>query len=547
MVNTGKPSNACFQCKRRRIKCDGDKPECQKCIKHKDIPRCPGYPNKTGFKFREESGKVKERAAKRQRQIEKPEGNAGREDPTMKDTAEELETSGKPQEFIATKHPSSEAQGRSLGTSPFQQSERRLSIPHVSVGNALTQGAISSFMSQWAAPDPDLFWASFDGAALLYPTAHLSTCYISALEAVALMTMSCHDKETHMDLRRPAMKAYGRSLGLINKTLEDPSQRTIDHTFMAIELIILFELLESGLHSEFIGPRYGSLGEFNHKVDRVLAHLRGIMAVVSIRGREQFSESLGRRLFLTACVIWNLGSISMPEPIPIPLKASIWDDLFHYDLGTYSDTYRLLPLQDRAIEVRKMAMDKFKLRPSLEDTTKMLHEVQTVDDDLVAWHANLPHQWTMRTDMYAVFTFNLWRSYRIFMCDLIVRCYQRISTVSGISYDDAITAATELSMSFLDQICGSTPYSFAKDDPKNRIRDIAQPEIPQQGITVVFHLMFSFPLLVASMVAPVSEIQRKGIEEARLECARACGLTRPIRSYPRTLLKDAEGFNGLFF
>ena len=293
-------------------------------------------------------------------------------------------------------------------------------------------------MSQWAAPDHDLFWANFDGAALLYPTAHLSTCYVSALEAVALMTMSYHDKETQTDPRRPAMNGIWRSLGLINKTLEDPTQRTIDHTFMAVELINLFELLESGLHSEFIGPRHRTLGEFNHKVDRVLACLRGIMPVVSIRGREQFSESLGRRIFLTTCVIWNLGNISMPEPIPIPLKPCIWEDLFHYDLGIYNDTYQLLPLQARAIGVRKGPVEKFESQPNLEDTTTVLRDVQSIDDDLVAWHANLPDQWTLRTDMYAVFTFNMWRSYRIFMQDLVTRCYRCLSKLANLSHDDAI-------------------------------------------------------------------------------------------------------------
>jgi hypothetical protein len=155
---------------------------------------------------------------------------------------------------------------------------------------------------------------------------------------------------------------------------------------MAIALIILFELLESGLHSEFIGPRYGTLGEFNHKVDQVLACLRGIMAVVCIKSREKFSESLGRRLFLSACMIWKLGNISMPEPIPIPLKPSVWEDLFQYDLGTYNDTYRLLPPASSRIAVRKGPIEKTESQPNLEDMITVLRDAQSVDDDLVAWH-----------------------------------------------------------------------------------------------------------------------------------------------------------------
>lgn len=534
MVNTGKPSSGCFECKRRRVKCDTQRPECEKCIKYG--VKCPGYPDRPGFKFREENSKLRERAAKQYGKPKKLQATSAGEGVPARSSEVELEQAGTPDRSSRQK----EAANEEVVTTPLNSSERRLSTPHVSVGNALTQGAISAFMSQWSSPDPELFWASFDGAALLYPTAHLSICYTSALEAVSLMTMSCGDKEHNTDLRRPAMKAYGRSLALINKALEDSAQRTIDHTFMAIELIILFELLESGLHSEFVGPRYGTLGDFNHKVDRVLAHLRGIMAVVSIRGREQFSNSLGRRLFLTACVIWNLGSISMPEPMRIPLQKSIWQDLFHYDLGSYSDTYKLLPLQDRAIAVRKDAMVKLETELSLDDTVQLLHSVELVDGDLVAWHLNLPDQWTTRTDMYAVFTFNLYRSYRIFMQDLLVRCYQHISKLKSHIYRPEIEAATALSMKFLDEICASTPYNFAEYSHWTQKDGVAQPQIPKRGITVVFHLMFSFPLLVASMIAPVSEAQRKGIEEARLECARACGLARPIRSFPRTLLQGAE-------
>ena len=483
---------------------------------------------------------MKERAKKSQRTSENQETTTEDENATFDATKTGHNISSSSTEALVKRLGPSQIEGEEAKSSPLQLTQRTLSIPHVSVGNALTQGAISAFMSQWSYPDPDLFWASFDGAALLYPTAHLSTCYMSALEAVSLMTLSCGDKDHNTDLRRPAMRAYGRALATINKALEDPEQRRIDHTFMAIELIILFELLESGLHSEFVGPRYGSSGEFNHKVDRVLAHLRGIMAVVSIRGQEQFSDSLGRRLFLTACVIWNLGSISMPEPMRIPLKASVWESLFQYDLGIYSDTYRLLPLQDCAVAVRKDAMQKFDTELCLEDTIQLLLSVQIVDNDFAAWRSNLSGEWTTRTDMYAVFTFNLYRSYRIFMQDLLVRCYQRMTKLNSQTYNDEIAASVELSKEFLDEICASTPYKFAEDDPKARKNSITQPKIPERDITVVFHLMFSFPLLVASMIEPVSDIQIRGIEEARLECARACGLARPIRSFPKTLLKGAE-------
>jgi hypothetical protein len=121
------------------------------------------YPEMKRSRFREESGKVKGRSAKKQWTTEKHEATAASGDGMLKNAPEVLKKSDKAQEPIITKPDSAKLQGGKVATSPLQQSERRLSIPHVSVGKTLTQWAISSFMSQLAAPDHDLFWASFDG------------------------------------------------------------------------------------------------------------------------------------------------------------------------------------------------------------------------------------------------------------------------------------------------------------------------------------------------------------------------------------------------
>ena len=61
------------------------------------------YPEQEGFKFRQESGKVKERAAKKQRTTEKHEATAASGDGMLKNAPEVLEKSDKAQEPIITK------------------------------------------------------------------------------------------------------------------------------------------------------------------------------------------------------------------------------------------------------------------------------------------------------------------------------------------------------------------------------------------------------------------------------------------------------------
>lgn len=54
MVNTGKPSGACINCRERRIKCDEAKPGCVKCIRSGRT--CAGYSQ--GFKLRDQTQKT---------------------------------------------------------------------------------------------------------------------------------------------------------------------------------------------------------------------------------------------------------------------------------------------------------------------------------------------------------------------------------------------------------------------------------------------------------------------------------------------------------
>lgn len=48
-------------------------------------------------------------------------------------------------------------------------------------------------------------------------------------------------------------------------------------------------------------------------------------------------------------------------------------------------------------------------------------------------------------------------------------------------------------------------------------------------------MSFSFPLLVSSMVDPLSERLKEGIELARMSCTEATGLQKPMRTFPSTL------------
>ncbi|KAF2182394.1 hypothetical protein K469DRAFT_636722, partial [Zopfia rhizophila CBS 207.26] len=63
MVNTGRPSSGCFACRKRKIKCDEQRPECFLCMKR--YQSCPGYREETTVFFRDQSTWAKDKVQKR--------------------------------------------------------------------------------------------------------------------------------------------------------------------------------------------------------------------------------------------------------------------------------------------------------------------------------------------------------------------------------------------------------------------------------------------------------------------------------------------------
>lgn len=60
MENTGQPSDGCFKCRERRVKCDSLRPSCERCCKYG--VECPGYPDRKGIVFRKDTLLVQQKA-----------------------------------------------------------------------------------------------------------------------------------------------------------------------------------------------------------------------------------------------------------------------------------------------------------------------------------------------------------------------------------------------------------------------------------------------------------------------------------------------------
>ena len=234
--------------------------------------------------FRDDTSRVRERAIKKYDKSGRPQvGSTSRSTST---TGSRSAYQRNLKSFRAA--PSTRTQKEGSSSTDSENPTMPSLIVRQPINGGLVQGATSAFMEQFRTDDAEVFWAAFDCTSVLYPTASSSVCFSFALEAISLLAMSLLDKDSTVNLVRPAMKAYGRSLRAINRALESQDQRTIDHTFMAIELVCLFE----------------TISESQSSLGRAELHLRGMMSMLAVRGREQFVTKTGRRLFLAAVFLW---------------------------------------------------------------------------------------------------------------------------------------------------------------------------------------------------------------------------------------------------
>jgi hypothetical protein len=229
-----------------------------------------------------------------------------------------------------------------------------------------------------------------------------------------------------------------------------------------------------------------------------------------------------------------------PAFIP-PLDAGLIDILLqHHNFGAQEPAFRLLPLIHRSVILRATSVSSLQLltNPSDHDSiTSILSEIDALDQELLAWNSSLPHGvWGERDHLYQMLTTSWFRTHRIFLADLSIRCYQCLAELDCQPYDTEIWRHVDEAQNAIDNICVRIPYNFAPDNPRKRKPAISPRIVPEAKITYLYHASFDYPLLVASMVWTLPPFRQKGIETARKQCANACGLAKPRRKYPKVLV-----------
>ncbi|GFF79870.1 hypothetical protein IFM60648_06971 [Aspergillus lentulus] len=190
MVNAGKRSKCCFTCRKRRVKCDLQKPYCRRCTQA-ERP-CPGYPDAWDVMLRVQNNYAE---SKVQLRVQK----------------------------VRTQR--TERIGREETTIP-----RGVHIPaEVHCWNRFYRD-----------------YAIHSGIALfnVLPRFYISsssTCFQEALQAVALVSSARQLHQSGLMLR--ARQHYGKAITALNAALNDPVLTADDSVLVTLFLLSLFEMI----------------------------------------------------------------------------------------------------------------------------------------------------------------------------------------------------------------------------------------------------------------------------------------------------------------
>ena len=223
------------------------------------------------------------------------------------------------------------------------------------------------------------------------------------------------------------------------------------------------------------------------------------------------------------------------------LADDIFTSLAGNDFGTNEPALQLIPLIQHSIVLRSTSVQMLQEAGTNNDRNvpdTILAEIQSLNNDLMSWSSSLPSGWHEAQHLYQLLTTTWFLTHRIFLADLSIRCLQLLSQIdqAPTSRDDDIWGHVDLAQNAIDEICVRAPYNFGTDRPRLRKPAIPAPAKSAEKLTYLYHASTDYALLIASMVWTLPPFRQAGIEQARLECARACGLSKPRKQYPKVLI-----------
>ncbi|KAH7157689.1 hypothetical protein B0J13DRAFT_617762 [Dactylonectria estremocensis] len=474
-------SRGCLRCRQRRVKCDGGRPSCQRCLARSEL--CVGYRDEADLIFQHETDKV-----------------------ALKSQAESV--SGR---------------GSSSSTSSRRTRSRSLERPSATPSQDVSRFQLPSTLPWLKTLPPgkdgprmeDRAAANFMDKYVIYP------CHESSSPGF-LEHLPCLFKEVNVDGRHAlrwavhaagiadlsrendsellatrALEFYGQALSALGKSLAEKGKTPDDYDLMAVVVLDLFETL--------FMPEASSLG----------SHAQGMAHILRLRGHEQFHDPRGWSLFrlahhrlvgiqitgdyrnsLIACLIQQKQQLAK-QTAPLP-ESETWLNALNGDTPTVG-------LEKDALEISTMCQKANDILQSLSAKTldfeqflDLFPQLTRLDQQAVLrrckpeWHfrtlrksdiigdqeviSRFPEKIELHRDVWMAYEWNYHRTARIILHQKLLDCLKRAKSMPAqqqrLESEAIIGYEEEASLSHIetlaDEILATVPQSFGELDHLGR-------------------------------------------------------------------------------
>ncbi|KAF2229330.1 hypothetical protein EV356DRAFT_537338 [Viridothelium virens] len=472
----GTPSLGCESCKKRKLKCDRTKPECQKCIAINK--RCPGVPDAVDQVIRGfDPNRPKRKYEQRSKKTVKASGAPKKEDKSVPATSSRKASA-------ADKNPSSDEVCTDLTVVPVNRSQSSTSAvpPLVAVPTSnREQHALGLFFHTLQEVKSDIPVHGVGPFLCLLAPLHADASVDSALHratsAVSALSLAEHHQEPK--LQKDAYIAYGDAVKALNKVIAGGGPSVVsDETLMSTLLLSLCECYPTLLASTL----------------RYRKHLEGAVSLLLLRGPEQFEKPASLALFKAARTQMVFNYIHRKKRIPN----------FNNDQGW---VFAQEDSDDPLTLLGTTVLDLPALRADadvLEDETWTTHQIfdllnraQRIESLLCTWFAKLPEEWLPQIvgsceelfdppelaqywpgpvhsycDLYTAYTVNIYRVFRTNVHQVILNAQSMLETLYlGQEMSETLLEETSkqkacskaIIQDLTNEVCASVPFHLYND------------------------------------------------------------------------------------
>ncbi|KAI0125250.1 hypothetical protein BJ170DRAFT_496560 [Xylariales sp. AK1849] len=347
MVGVPGRSKACHNCRQRRVKCDGKRPECDNCTKFHRL--CTGYQRNHAFILSRDMA-IKESDAE-------PVGHAG--------TGQVLVARWR----VAPNQVSTLAsQCRNLPGPTFEQFSP--SVMEISSGSAYRDRLFGSFLD-CQLPVSRHSRIAFSERSWIQDVLNLAFRSPSLEHAIlAICAARLGRSNSHADLVHKSLSFYTTSVRELGRALQVPAMLTDEQNFIAAYALLLYEIWECP----------------GRTVHGYLSHYNGVMELLRLRGPGAHKSGLAHGLFRVVrlhAVFQSFGQRSTSF-----LAESAWRELpwTSSDRKSHMDMLIDILLEIPTLAAQSDALDKMASpRARLRDGLETISQGQHLESRLAEW------------------------------------------------------------------------------------------------------------------------------------------------------------------